>query len=232
MKRIIDAIVASVLLVVTLPVLLVAVVGCALSLRAWPFFSQTRIGRDGRPFRFVKVRTLPVDAPRYSRKYDLDTDAIPRFCAALRHLKLDELPQLWLVVRGHMSLVGPRPEMPFLNDQFDPGFAEVRSSVLPGCTGLWQIGEHSDGLILEHPEFDRFYIENRSVRLDLWILARTVRLLIPVGRRQFLSLDQLPAWARQRAVEPVPAAHFPVRAVELRPVVDAGRRPELRPVDA
>jgi lipopolysaccharide/colanic/teichoic acid biosynthesis glycosyltransferase len=141
-KRTFDIVVASILLLIAIPTILFCAVGTAISLRCWPFFTQERIGRDGRTFLFVKLRTLPAHAPRYASKYQLVALQIPRFSLALRKLHLDELPQLFLVVLGKMSLVGPRPEMPNLTDQFDSEFAKQRTSVRPGCTGLWQISEH------------------------------------------------------------------------------------------
>jgi lipopolysaccharide/colanic/teichoic acid biosynthesis glycosyltransferase len=114
----------------------------------------------------------------------------------LRRSHLDELPQLFLVVVGKMTLVGPRPEMPSVHDQhFDPVFAHIRTSVRPGCTGLWQISDHCGEMIYEHPEFDECYVRNRSLRFDLWILRRTVRFMWPVAARTLVSLDDVPSWA-------------------------------------
>jgi lipopolysaccharide/colanic/teichoic acid biosynthesis glycosyltransferase len=112
----------------------------------------------------------------------------------LRRLHLDELPQLALVLTGKMSLVGPRPEMPNLYDSFDPGFAEQRTAVRPGCTGLWQISEKCDRMIFEHPEFDAFYLANRSLRLDLWVIVRSIRMLLPSGRPRLITHDELSRW--------------------------------------
>ena len=89
----------------------------------------------------MKMRTLPTSCPSYTDKHQLDHVHIPAFCRLLRRLHLDELPQLVLVLWGHMSLVGPRPEMRHLHEQIDPDFARVRTSTRPGCTGLWQISE-------------------------------------------------------------------------------------------
>jgi len=196
-KRMVEASLALLLLLLVLPVLAVCVVGSAIALRAWPFFAHVRVGRDGRRFRIYKIRTLPVGTSPYADKYDLCVVQSPPFTRALRRLHLDELPQLWLVVTGKMALVGPRPEMQFLHDRMDPVFAAERTSIRPGCTGLWQISECSTGLIDEAPEYDRFYVRHRTLRLDLWILLRTVLLLLPVGTPRLVRLDQLP----RRAVE-------------------------------
>jgi lipopolysaccharide/colanic/teichoic acid biosynthesis glycosyltransferase len=191
-RRAIDVTVAAVLIVLALPVLVLALVGSALVLRAWPLFTQERVGQDGRTFRFVKVRTLPTSVPRYLDKHSLVEHRIPAFCRLLRELHLDELPQLFLVLGGRMSLVGPRPEMAVLHDELDPGFARIRTSVRPGCTGLWQVSEDCALLIGERPEYDAYYVANRSLRLDLWILARTARKVLGLGR---ITLDDVPSWA-------------------------------------
>ena len=194
LKRVADVVIASVVLFVTLPVLLVALVGSAITLRAWPLFVHDRIGLDGKTFRCVKIRTLSLDTPRYLGKRHLLVGEIPRFTRLLRLLHVDELPQLALVLTGRMSLVGPRPEMPFLYEQLDPSFASVRSRVRPGCTGLWQVGAHCHQMIGEHPEYDRFYVRNRTLRLDLWILLRTFRKMLPVSNR-LVTIDEVPRWA-------------------------------------
>lgn len=191
-RRGLDIALSSTLLLLTLPVLLVVAVGAALSLRAWPIFSQQRVGKDGAHFRFLKVRTLPRCTPAYIDKYQLDLWRIPAFCRLVRRLHLDELPQLLLVLRGEMSLVGPRPEMACLHDRMDPAFAMLRTSVRPGCTGLWQLSEANTGLIADAPQYDRTYLTRRTLRLDLWLLGRTTLRMIGLGRR--IQLDDLPRW--------------------------------------
>jgi lipopolysaccharide/colanic/teichoic acid biosynthesis glycosyltransferase len=195
-KRAVDLVVGTVLLLGALPLILVLALGSAISLRAWPFFVQERIGRDGRPFRFLKIRTLPPATCAYADKYALAEVRIPAFTRALRALHLDELPQLLLVVLGQMSLVGPRPEMPGLDAQLPRSLARARSLVRPGCTGLWQVGVDCDRLIGESPEYDLFYVEHRNVRLDLWILGQTVRKVVG-GGQGVVRLDEVPAWARR-----------------------------------
>ena len=193
-KRGVDVLVATALLVLTLPVIVVSSLVTVCVLRTWPFFTQTRIGRDGKPFKLLKVRTLPRSTPRYAIKYEVARLRAPAFSRMLRRLHLDELPQLLLVLTGKMSLVGPRPEMPNLHGSFDADFAERRVSVRPGCTGLWQISEHCDRMIFEHPEFDRFYLDHRSVALDLRVLVRSVRLLVPFASKKLVTYRELSGW--------------------------------------
>jgi len=199
MKRWIDGVGSLLLLVLTLPVLLVVVIGCGFSLRANPFFRHERIGRFGERFQLLKVRTLPLEVPPYIGKYELAEFDVPRFCQAVRNLHLDELPQLVHVVRGRMSLIGPRPEMPAHHDRFDRGFADLRTSVRPGCTGLWQVSSGSRGLIIEHPEYDEYYVRHHSLRLDLWIAGRTMLKMVPFVRRRVVDFHELPPWAPRPA---------------------------------
>lgn len=200
-KRAFDVVVGSLLLLLSLPVILVIAFGSAVALGAWPFFVQDRIGRGGKSFRFVKVRTLPPSTNAYADKYSLREVHIPAFTQALRMLHLDELPQLALVVMGRMSLVGPRPEMPELHDRLPRHVATSRSLVRPGCTGLWQVGVHCDGLIAEAPEYDALYVQHHNMRLDLWIMAQTA-LKMARGGRATIALGDVPAWACRPAEAP------------------------------
>lgn len=197
LKRSIDLVVGSLLAVCAVPVISVLAVLTLFRFRAWPFFTQERIGTSGRPFRFVKVRTLAPSTPRYGLK---SADGHPIACPlmdALRKLHLDELPQLFLVLRGRMSLVGPRPKMPDIYEPADPTYVATRLRVPQGCTGLWQIGAHRDGLPNEAPEYDMFYVEHASVRLDLWILWHTLLLMAGIGG--LVSLVDVPQWARRQS---------------------------------
>lgn len=191
-RRAFDVCVSALLVLIALPIVLLAATGSALTLRAWPFFSQGRIGLAGERFRFLKVRTLHPDVPGYIDKHQLDTSQIPPFCRLLRQLHLDELPQLLLVLQGKMSLVGPRPEMGYLHRRMPTAFAELRTSVRPGCTGLWQVSVASSELISESPRYDCFYLAHRTLRLDLWVLYRTVLNMLGVGR--LITLDDVPSW--------------------------------------
>lgn len=195
-RRALDVVVSAIIGLVIVPLIVATAIGSAVTLRAWPFFVQDRIGRHGETFRFVKIRTLPLDVPRYTDKHQLANHDIPAFCRFLRTFHLDELPQVYLVLAGHMSLVGPRPEMGTLHDRMHPSFADERTAVRPGCTGLWQISCACTDLISAAPEFDRFYLAHRSARFDLWVLGRT--LLKMTGLGSTIALDQVPSWALKR----------------------------------
>lgn len=193
-RRLVDIVAAAVLLVLTLPVLVLVALISATTLRAWPFFTQERIGRGGEVFGFLKIRTLPPFVPRYTDKYALEDHVVPKVMWLIRGTHLDELPQLLLVLRGRMSLVGPRPEMRCFHDAMEPAFAATRVSVRPGCTGLWQVSAAGAGLISEAPEWDRFYLEQRTWRMDAWILFRTVVLAVRRGRSGLERIEDIPRW--------------------------------------
>jgi len=174
LKRIFDFSAALLGLLLSAPVL----GGCALWVRLGspgsPFFRQTRVGRNGRRFEMWKLRTMYTDVDRYDTAPRSAAD--PRITPAgrwLRATSLDELPQLLNVLSGEMSLVGPRPEMPFIVEGYDE-WQQRRLSVEPGITGLWQILGRKDLPMHENLQYDFYYIRNRSLALDFSILIRTV----------------------------------------------------------
>jgi lipopolysaccharide/colanic/teichoic acid biosynthesis glycosyltransferase len=175
LKRAEDMLIGTVLAVLSLPALLLLTVVSAVVLRSWPLFVQRRPGARGREFTIVKIRTMPPSAPKYALKFDIadQLDNLPAFCKMLRRTHLDELPQLLLVPFGSMSLVGPRPRQPDCVEPMADDTDALRTSVRPGCTGVWQISEARSGLIAGAPEYDEFYLRHMSVRFDLWIMART-----------------------------------------------------------
>lgn len=178
-KRALDAVAAGTALCFLAPVL----AGCALAVRVADgpgvIFRQERIGLGGRPFTLLKFRTLrPSDegeaATRWSIAHDLRLSGIGRL---LRRTSLDELPQFWNVLRGDMSLVGPRPERPHFVRQFSaayPGYQD-RHRMPAGITGLAQIhGLRGDTSIADRARFDNHYIDSWSLWQDVTILVRTV----------------------------------------------------------
>ncbi len=137
------------------------------------FFHQTRIGKDGRPFRMIKFRTMHTTACGDALAPDTDNDPrVTRMGRFLRRYSLDELPNFLNVLRGEMSVVGPRPEMPFIVDTYGPLDRE-RLRAKPGVTGLWQISYARSNAIHDNIDYDLYYIENQSLLLDLVIIALT-----------------------------------------------------------
>lgn len=189
-KRSVDLVAGSVLAMLAVPVVIALALPLAWSLRCWPFFVQERVGRHGRTFRLWKLRTLPPTTPVDSSKYAIRGVETTPFARFLRRSHLDELPQLLLVLSGRMALVGPRPEMTSLHRDGDPAFARARTSVRPGCTGLWQTSVEQHRLIWEAPQYDLFYLRHAGLRLDAWILARTV--LMVLGLRPPVTLADVP----------------------------------------
>ena len=185
LKRAIDVLLATVGLVATIPIWIAICAAIRLESPGSPIFAQERVGRRGRQFRFYKFRSMYVDAE--SRLHEVlvhnETDGPvfkirqdPRITgvgAFLRRTSLDELPQLLNVLKGDMSLVGPRPPLPREVDQYRPGDL-VRLQVKPGLTCLWQVSGRSNVGFDQWMELDRQYVRQMSLWLDLSILARTV----------------------------------------------------------
>ncbi len=177
-KRLVDVAGAVLGLLLLAPLL----VGCALRIRRDSpgpvLFVQERIGRGGRPFAMWKFRTMVCDTEAYAvAPSERDDPRITRFGRWLRRTSIDELPQLWNVLRGEMSLVGPRPEMRFIVDGYDE-WQRRRLTVKPGITGLWQILGRKDLPMHRNLQYDFYYIRNRSLGLDLWLLLRTVGVVL------------------------------------------------------
>ena len=190
-KRVVDVAGASALCVALAPLMLALVVLIRLDSPGPALFSQTRVGEGGRTFRVLKFRTMREGADDGARdvvrivggrpvhKFP-DDPRVTRIGRWLRSTSLDELPQLVNVLRGEMSLVGPRPELPWIVDQYEP-WQFLRLAVPPGITGWWQLNGRSELPMHLNTEYDLFYIERYSLLLDLKLLVRT--LLVPFYRR-------------------------------------------------
>ena len=173
-KRISDFVGALALLTLTLPVWVVIAILLRLDSPGPILFSQMRIGRGGKPFRLYKFRSMYVEAPKYAlHPQEADDPRITKVGRFLRRTSLDELPQLLNVLKGDMSLVGPRPEMPFIVEQYNERHRQ-RLDVIPGITGLWQLSADRAFLIHENILYDLYYIRHRSFFLDLAILLHTI----------------------------------------------------------
>jgi lipopolysaccharide/colanic/teichoic acid biosynthesis glycosyltransferase len=177
--RALDLVLASALLAFASPLLLAAVAAIRLESRGPAFYRQRRVGRDGAPFELWKLRTMVPGAEAMGAGiYVLEGDPrITRVGRLLRRLSLDELPNLINVVRGDMALVGPRPTIQEQVDRYTER-QRRRLEVKPGITGWAQVNGRTSLPWPERIELDVWYVEHRSLRLDLRILARTVRLLV------------------------------------------------------
>ena len=174
LKRAIDILGALVGLAITTPFWLYWALRIKLDSAGPVFFVHDRAGKDGRGFRMVKFRTMEACTDPYSKAPEEHRDArITQYGRWLRRSSIDELPQLINVLRGDMSLVGPRPEMPFIVDGYDD-WQRRRLCVKPGITGLWQILGRKDLPMHENLHYDFYYIRNRSQWLDISLMIRTV----------------------------------------------------------
>ena len=179
MNRAADVALAGGALLVASPVLAIAALGVKLGDRGSVLYRQVRVGKDGADFELLKLRTMVVGAETQGAGFAVDKgDArITRGGRLLRRLSLDELPQLWNVVRGEMSVIGPRPTLRYQVERYTPR-QRRRLDVKPGITGWAQIHGRAALPWDERIELDVWYVEHRSAWVDLKILARTPLALV------------------------------------------------------
>ncbi len=178
-RRLFDVVVAAAALVVASPVLLAAIVAIRLESPGHPIFRQRRIGKDGRPFDMLKLRTMVAGAESMGSGLAVNEGdpRITRVGAVLRRFSIDELPNLVNVLRGDMAIVGPRPTVQVQVQQYTER-QRGRLAIRPGLTGWAQVNGRAKLRWDERIELDLWYIEHRSWRLDLRILARTARIIL------------------------------------------------------
>jgi exopolysaccharide biosynthesis polyprenyl glycosylphosphotransferase len=192
-KRAMDVAFTSVLLALTAPLMAVTALAILIDSRGPVLYRQLRVGRNGHVFTLFKFRSMRIDADVVREGLSHHNEAtgpifkmrrdprVTRVGRVIRRLSLDELPQLWNVLRGDMSLVGPRPPMPGEVEEYQE-WHHRRLEVAPGMTGLWQVSGRSKLTFDEMVMLDLFYAENWSLFLDLKILMRTVpTVLMGVG---------------------------------------------------
>ena len=189
-KRIMDLLGAFLGIILLLPVFIIVAICIKLEDPKGPvFFKQIRIGKDGKNFYMYKFRSMVVDAEErlndllkynevsgamFKIKEDPRTTKIGKF---IRKTSIDELPQLWNVLKGEMSLVGPRPPLPREVAQYTE-YDKQRLLVTPGCTGLWQVSGRNDLGFDEMVELDLKYIRERSLLYDIKIIFKTIKIMI------------------------------------------------------
>ncbi|ASD68095.1 sugar transferase [Pseudoalteromonas piscicida] len=173
MKRIFDFVICGVVLTLLSPLLLLSVIMIKLTSKGPVFFLQERLGKNGQLFQVYKFRTMTDEVRRFDvQVYNSDSE-VTLFGKFARRLKIDELPQLLNVLKGDMSIVGPRPCLPSLQKEFNED-GQARLLVRPGLTGLAQVNGNIYLSWEERWKLDRQYVENQSLLLDLKIILRTV----------------------------------------------------------
>jgi len=177
LRTVADWILASTLLVACAPFLAVIALAVCIDSPGPPIFLQRRVGKHGKPFTILKFRTLQVGTPPYSLKVAEHHSAVTRIGRFLRRSGLDELPQLWNVIRGEMAIIGPRPEQLELIELYEP-WQHRRHLVRPGITGWWQI-HHRDAIPLHlNVDKDLYYIQNQGLWIDGLIVIGTLRIVL------------------------------------------------------
>jgi lipopolysaccharide/colanic/teichoic acid biosynthesis glycosyltransferase len=176
MNRIADVAVAGVGLALTSPLLGLAALAIKLEDRGPVVYRQTRVGKDGVDFEVLKLRTMVVGAEGIGAGIAVDSGdrRITRVGRVLRRTSIDELPQLWNILRGDMSTIGPRPTLRYQFEQYDQ-HQRLRLDIRPGLTGWAQVHGRASLPWAERIELDVWYVENRSPRLDLEILLSSTR---------------------------------------------------------
>ncbi|MGH8904972.1 MAG: sugar transferase [Egibacteraceae bacterium] len=183
-KRVMDVLVCAILSVLALPLLIAVGLALSVTMGSPVIFRQQRVGINGRIFTIFKFRTMLPDRRKNSleeyqgperrqRHKSPDDPRVTPIGKFLRKWSIDELPQLWNVLRGDMTLVGPRPELVEIVQRYQP-WQHRRHAVKPGVTGLWQISGLRDGLMHEHVEVDLNYVNQISFKTDMQIMLRTI----------------------------------------------------------
>lgn len=203
-KRVMDVLLATLVLVLTAPLMAFIAVAIKLTDPGPVLFRQKRVGREGVPFHMLKFRSMVIDAearlaalstdnerhgPLFKLEHDPRVTRIGRF---IRATSLDELPQLFNVLRGDMSIVGPRPALPAEVAQFDDRLLD-RLQMPPGITGLWQVEARDNPHFGAYRRLDLFYVDNWSLNLDLVILMATVEQVLSKAVRALFGRDEQPA---------------------------------------
>jgi lipopolysaccharide/colanic/teichoic acid biosynthesis glycosyltransferase len=235
LKRALDLTASVPLLLLSTPLWPLAALAIRLDSPGPVLFRQVRVGQDGDPFVMLKFRTMGIDTDRFALSPSSESDPrVTRVGRWLRITGLDELPQLLNVIKGDMSLVGPRPEMPFLVDEYSD-LQQARLLARPGITGLWQLSPDRDAQIHENLEYDIYYVRNRSLLLDNLILLETGVFTLSILARRLLGserrarrrekVDEIPA----HSTETAGSSQTSLLLVALDQRVRGGEGPNWRP---
>lgn len=181
LKNLFDFLFALIGLTISLPVLLLFCLAIRLESKGPVFFLQERVGKDGKFFKVIKLRSMDINAEENGAQWATKNDPrITKVGAFIRKTRIDEMPQLINILKGEMSLIGPRPERPMFTEQFNntiPGFKN-RLVIKPGVTGWAQVNGGYNIAPREKLGLDLYYIENLSIKLDIIIIFKTIKVCI------------------------------------------------------
>jgi exopolysaccharide biosynthesis polyprenyl glycosylphosphotransferase len=180
-KRVFDVVLSSIGLIVAIPLMVIIGIAIKLDTKGPIFYCQERVGKNGKVYTLYKLRSMHENAEENGAQWaEEDDPRVTKVGRFIRKTRLDELPQLFNVLKGDMSLVGPRPERPVFTYQFNeqiPGFIN-RLQVKPGLTGWAQVNGGYELTPAEKLEYDLYYIENRSIWLDIKIILKTIKVVL------------------------------------------------------
>ncbi|HEY8362361.1 exopolysaccharide biosynthesis polyprenyl glycosylphosphotransferase [Caldicoprobacter faecalis] len=180
-KRVMDIVLSLIGLVIAIPLMLIFGIAIKLESKGPVFYCQERVGKNGKVFMLYKLRSMYQNAEENGAKWaEKDDPRVTKVGRIMRKTRIDELPQLFNVLKGDMSIVGPRPERPIFTYQFNeqiPGFVN-RLQVKPGLTGWAQVNGGYELGPAEKLEYDLYYIENRSIWMDIKIMLKTVKVIL------------------------------------------------------
>ncbi|MDW3220185.1 MAG: sugar transferase [Acidimicrobiales bacterium] len=209
LKRAIDVVGAATLILLTAPLAALVALGVAMTLGRPVVFRQTRVTKGGQSFTMLKFRSMkPENKPLAPGQYHAPRDdpRHTRFGQLIRRLSLDELPQLWNVLRGDMSLIGPRPELPAVVKAFDLA-DHPRHQVRAGMTGPWQVSEYRNGYVHMNVHVDAEYVGDLTFRRDVEIVLRTIGLFFGLGHEALPTEIAMPPELRPTSSEPLRVLH-------------------------
>ncbi len=227
LKRLLDVSLGFLFVVIALPALLVTAAAVLVADGRPVLFRQWRVGRDGVPFRMYKFRTMVHDAEARLHLYRsanerkgplfklIQDPRVTRLGGLLRRWSLDELPQLFNVLRGDMSLVGPRPALPIEVAHFSSDLRDARCRVKPGVTGLWQVHARDDPSFAAYEQLDIYYGQSWTLAMDIHILVRTPLAVFRSACKQGRSRGSV-SRAREASVSSTPSSTPPMAVSEAR----------------
>mgnify|MGYP001457147736 CR=1 FL=1 len=180
-KRIMDILFALIGLIIGIPLMIIFGIAIVIETPGGVIYSQDRVGKDGKIFKIYKLRSMVSNAEENGAQWaEKDDPRVTKVGSFIRKTRIDEIPQLFNVLKGDMSIIGPRPERPIFTEKFNqeiPGFIN-RLQVKPGLTGWAQVNGGYDITPKEKWELDMYYIKNRSIKLDFLIILKTIKVVL------------------------------------------------------